>query len=311
MEPSRQAKLTFQNGQLVASRSQKSPRNATPSKSLDQVARETKNVLPGLLLTRPDARPDGYLYDGSDVQQLDQKYCPKLPATRIRVVNSDTIDAALNLMSTAGVQQSYSTSTPSSSAKPICVLNMANAFSAGGGWMRGALAQEEALCYRTSLSFTLKLRYYPMPEESGIYSPRVLIIRESMKDGHDLLDCRVPQDLKVISVVSVAAIDRPLLARDPTGAETYRRQNDRHLMEEKIRIILRIAIRNQHRQIVLGAFGCGAFANPNQEVANMFRSVLTEPEFSGGWWKDVVFAVLDMGSGNFGVFHNALDGLQV
>lgn len=59
--------------------------------------------------------------------------------------------------------------------RPVCILNMANARWAGGGFRNGSLAQEEELCYRSSLSFTLKLKYYPMDEYDAIYSPNVVI----------------------------------------------------------------------------------------------------------------------------------------
>lgn len=79
----------------------------------------------------------------------------------------------------------------------------------------------------------------------------------------------------------------------------------------RMRIILRTAIRRRHRQLVLGALGCGAFGNPNKVVSNMWKTVLKEPEFSGGWWEDIVFAVLGDSSAdsNFKVFHSELDGL--
>jgi hypothetical protein len=41
-------------------------------------------------------------------------------------------------------------------AKPPLILNMADAAHAGGGFRYRALAQKEALCYRTSLIFTRK-----------------------------------------------------------------------------------------------------------------------------------------------------------
>lgn len=83
-------------------------------------------------------------------------------------------------------------------------------------------------------------------------------------------------------------------------------------MVAKMRVILRSAIRNRHRNLVLGAFGCGAFANPPEEVAGMWASVLQESEFQAGWFENIVFAVLDTaGSDNFRVFESALDGLQI
>jgi len=293
----RQARLWFTGGQLLTKAPLTNPdTNDARRQRLSDVAKETRTLLPGLLLTRPDAKPVGFLCEGREVSRLDQSFCPRLPHTRVRVIDADSIDAALDLK-------------PSS--KPPCILNMANAYSAGGGWMHGALAQEECLCYRTSLSFTLRHKFYPLPDRASIYSPTVLVIRESMKDGNGLLDCRDPRKLRVISAVSVAAVCRPAVTSGPNMAPTYVNLQEQRLMEDKIRVILRTAIRNKHRQIVLGALGCGAFGNPKQEVANMFVSILQDPEFSGGWWEDVVFAVLDDGRGNFQTFHKALDGLRM
>ncbi|EXJ68306.1 uncharacterized protein A1O5_08921 [Cladophialophora psammophila CBS 110553] len=300
----RQGVLSFSSTGKLQTRPPTTPKTRDRDQ-LVKVAKETISVLPGLLLTRPDAKPDGYLYEKDAVTPLDQKFCPKLPKTKVRVISSDTIDAALQL-------------SRSPSQKPVCVLNMANAIHAGGGFRTGALAQEEALCYRTSLHFTLKLRFYPIPDKAAIYSPTVLVIRDSLANGHRFLDCHDPSQLPVISVVSAAAIFQPSLGCNTAqpnqdGSRFYARREDRNLMREKIRIILRTAIKNRHRKIVLGAFGCGAFQNPPKEVARLYSEVLQEPEFSGGWWEDVVFAVLQQGSAdsNFQWFSRELDGLLV
>lgn len=279
---------------------------ATRSTLLAHTAAETKALLPNILTTTPNSPPHGHRYDPGNLYRLDPRKCPKLPQTAIRVLNSDTIDAALSLASSAS----------SSPSKPVLVLNMANAHHSGGGWLRGALAQEEALCYRSSLSFTLKHRYYPIPEAGGIYSPTVVVIRESMAQGHGLLDLTKPDVLPVVSVVSVAAINRPKVSSDAGGREGYRNPGDREVMKEKMRVVLRIAAVNGHRVLVLGALGCGAFGNPRGEVVECWKEVLAENEFQGGWWETVAFAVMEPGedkdgNGNFGVFWRALDGVMV
>ena len=294
----RQAVLSMTGGQLRTKRGVVNPQASDDPRRapLKEVAAETISLLPGLLATRPDVTTEGRLCKAADV--LDPKYCPGLPPTKVRVINSDTIDAALTL--------------PRSKYEKPCILNMANATSAGGGFKHGALAQEEALCYRTSLHRTLKIKHYPLGDKEGIYSPDVMVIRKSMKDGHGLLDLREPKELPVISAVSVAAVCRPDIATTLSGAKKYSNDADKKLMMEKMRLMLRMTIRHRHTQFVLGAFGCGAFGNPREEVARMFVEVLGEKEFQGGWWEDVVFAVLDDGKGpNFKVFHDALDGLAV
>lgn len=294
----RQGVLDFSGGRLTTKKPLINPvgRGDARRKALAEVAEETLTLLPGLLATRPDVSNASFL---CRKETLDPARCPSLPPTKVRVIDADTIDAALILQT--------------GSQRPVAVLNMANAKHAGGGWKHGALAQEEALCYRTSLSKTLHYKHYPIPDDAALYSPRVLIIRDSMSNGHDLLDFRVPSQLDVISVISCAAVCQPSLRKDAQGLQTYRDQKDVKLMKEKMRIVLRTSIRNKHRQIVLGAFGCGAFGNPNHVVASMWHDVLHETEFQGGYWKDLVFAVLDgklIGS-NFQVFHKALDGILV
>lgn len=128
----RQRELAFQpNGRLEIRQPfvNPTPRNDPRRKNLSDVARETKLLLPGLLATRPDVTSDSFLCSRI---VLDATYCPHLQPTRVRVLAMDTIDAALSL--------------PAGEPRPVAVLNMANASTPGGGWLHGALAQEEALC---------------------------------------------------------------------------------------------------------------------------------------------------------------------
>ena len=274
------------------------------------VAADTKSLLPGILLTTPHAPADGRLYTKGDLPPLAPNACPDLNLTPIRVLNVDSIDAALKL----STRHTEKDGAPRNE-KPILILNMANAYHPGGGWLGGALAQEEALCYRSSLSFTLKNRFYPIPSDGGLYSPTVVIIRHSMANGHGLLDLNKPEQLPVVSVVSVAALRGPVIAKDHEGNERYQNIEDRTSMKQKIRTVLRIAAKNGHRRLVLGALGCGAFGNPREEVVKCWSETLREHEFEGGWWEEIVFAVLDGGTskglGNFGTFLKGLDGLEV
>ncbi|KAI9699062.1 MAG: hypothetical protein M1836_003251 [Candelina mexicana] len=295
-----------------------SPSSRRRNKTLALTASETKSLLPTILKLLPTAPATGILYKRSDLPTLSQTFCPHYthnndattPGTRIRILNADALDVAISLSESP---------TPTKDKKPVCILNMANASHGGGGWLKGALAQEEALCYRSSLSFTLKRKFYPLPEVSGIYSPSVIVIRQNLAAGHALLDLNRPDDLPVVSVVSVAAMRDPPLTSD--GRE-YARREDRELMKEKLRMVLRIAGFNGHRRLVLGALGCGAFNNPKEEVVRCWREVFDEGEFGGGWWESVVFAVLDgsggegeggdvHGDGNYGVFSRGLEGLIV
>jgi uncharacterized protein (TIGR02452 family) len=323
---------------------------------LKMIADETKAELPIVLSQLPalDAM-DSSVFDLKDLAVLDAKDCPgfALPdsdakvgvkGTRVRVYDMDTFDAAINVApdykahvhlgdpnsSTGDLdgkhdndqamkdasQDSDATLTTSSkirAPKPVAVLNLASERSAGGGWQKGALAQEEALCYRSSLYLSLHKSYYPLPSLSAIYTPSVLIIRDAMSRGHSLYTER-PADLPVTTVISVAALRYPALTDDRMK---YKNEGQRAETKRKIRLILRVAALGGHTKLILGALGCGVFGNPPKEVADCFLEILREKEFQGGWWEDVVFAIMDNakgdqggkdGVGNYGEFYRALDG---
>jgi uncharacterized protein (TIGR02452 family) len=117
----------------------------------------------------------------------------------------------------------------------------------------------------------------------------------------------------VVSVISIAAIRDPCITPDGT----YQHSHDKDIMKYKIRLMLRIAAKHGHTKLVLGALGCGASHNPPKGVANAFLEVLTEKEFQGGWWDQVVFAVQDnvkmkdILTGNYHHFMTVLDGKVV
>jgi len=74
----------------------------------------------------------------------------------------------------------------------------------------------------------------------------------------------------------------------------------------RIRAVLYSARRSGHANLVLGAFGCGAFGNPAGPVAAIFREQLASPEFRGAFAR-VVFAIIDpLGTGNLKPFRQEL-----
>ncbi|KAH3948024.1 hypothetical protein HBI24_204150 [Parastagonospora nodorum] len=290
----------------------------------------------------------GFVLSGSDVKAGEK-------GTRIKVFDMDTFDAAIDIAPSYDAKTHLASSvldpsgfdskmddeddimvepsqdsdaTPATSSnvissasrkqKPVAVLNLASERSAGGGWQNGALAQEEALCYRSSLYLSLHKSYYPLPSLSAIYSPSVLIIRDAMSRGHSLLTpAEQPANLPVTSVISVAALRYPALTDDK---KSFKNEGQRAETKRKIRLTLRVAALGGHTKLVMGALGCGVFGNPPKEVADCFLEVFRESEFQGGWWEEVVFAIMDNargdqggkdGVGNYGQFYRVLDGQAV
>src|SRR5947207_4725678 len=138
--------------------------------------------------------------------------------TSVRVVNADSFDCAGELNSKG--------------LTDIAVLNMASAICPGGGYTRGARAQDESLCRRSTLYNTIKRSgFYPIPPYGGLYSPKVLVFRTSdlTSPACELLPA---EERWWTSVISVAGIRRPPLTIDWTD---FAREGDREGTRERIR----------------------------------------------------------------------------
>lgn len=194
---------------------------------------------------------------------------------------------------------------------PAAVLNMASRRNPGGGVATGAGAQEENLFRRSTLYQSLYPfapyadqydvptdpagHAYPIPRESGgIYSSPICVFRSSEATGYAFL--REPY---AVAIVSVPAISRPELVE--SDGQLWLSEEMADATRIKIRAILRIAAHHGHADLVLSAFGCGAFRNPPQHVADLFRETLVEEEFDGVF-RNIVFAIFD--DHNAGHRHN-------
>lgn len=203
--------------------------------------------------------------------------------TKFSVVNADCLEIA-EMLQKSGLNP--------------CVLNLANRQNPGGGVLNGAGAQEENLFRRSNLFISLFqfARYaneygidrssesYPLNRNTGgIYSEKVTVFRASEKNGYRYL--KTPYQM---AFVSVPAINRPELIKK--GDLYYLLEKYIEPTKEKIRTILRIAGKYQHDSLVLGAFGCGAFCNPPNHIAQLFKEVFMEDEFVNTF-NYVVFAI--------------------
>lgn len=304
-----------QNASASGNQGKDKPKHSEAAKKrraeLAAVAKETQlaleDIIPDLPASCAPDEAERVFY--SSFPPLAAAECPKRnpSKTHIHVVNGDSFNIAIRV----GVP------SPSDGGN-VAVLNMASHVSPGGGWLNGAMAQEEALCYRSSLSLSLHKRFYPWKQLMGLYTRDVVIIRSDMASGHKLYD-PATQNYKFVTVLSIAALRCPPLKTiqetTPSGVkerEVFAKDSDRIMTKDKMRLCLRMAARKGHRSLVLGALGCGAFCNPPEEVAMCWLEVLREQEFSGGWWDGIWFAIYDTkNEGNFEVFERVLDGVEI
>ena len=86
--------------------------------------------------------------------------------------------------------------------------------------------------------------------------------------------------------------------------------NDEIHLESKLRLMLRVLGRQNQTHLVLGALGCGAFRNPPQIIAAVFKRILAEEEWKG-YFKEIIFAVLDRPQGpNISAFQDILGDVK-
>eukprot|EP01083_Nonionella_stella_P040412 109677_1 len=210
----------------------------------------------------------------------------KATGTKIMVIQNDMLDVSKYVME----RYKY---------KPA-VLVMSSRTYPGGGYKNGAGAQEEDICRRSTLFCNLENPYnfgahhvsYPLPEFGGVYSPNVLVLRHGIDQSYAFFD---KHPLKM-SFVSVYAYSSPNLDSNNRLSKSMGKRT-----MKKIETILRIAMRNKHKCVILSAFGCGAYENPPLHIAQLFKRVLMRDVYND-YFEMIVFAILN--DKNTGKAHN-------
>ncbi len=201
----------------------------------------------------------------------------------VETTNEDSFTAALRL------NHQYS-------GQKVLVLNFANPVNPGGGVRRGARAQEEDLCRQSTLLLSLESRqarpYYDLHRQKNdflatdamILSPNVEIIRNAKGQ-------LLPDGTTDVAVLTCAA---PIVQRSGFAPQDDRLQR---ILYQRILSILSTAIVYDFRHLVLGAWGCGAFGNDANIVAQLFVRAFREIQqnyiHGNTPFRHVCFAVLD------------------
>jgi uncharacterized protein (TIGR02452 family) len=196
--------------------------------------------------------------------------------TTVRVTEERTQDAARCLVQDEGHDD------------PV-VLNFASAWRPGGGFLRGAVAQEEDLARSSGLYRCLESQpaFYeshralgsPLYTDAMIYSPKVPWFRGG--DGELLADPFLA------SVITSPAPN----ARRHLDQDRARESELVEVLNRRAGRILELARARGHDTLVLGAWGCGAFGNRSEVVAEAFLSRL-EWDMRGAF-RHVCFAIYD------------------
>lgn len=150
----------------------------------------------------------------------------------------------------------------------LAVLDFASFTNPGGGYIRGSWAQEEALCAESFLYNVLEKQgdWYGENRRRNIncdlYRNRALVVPK----------VRFSRE-KIHAYADVLVVAAPNARR---AREEYKVKEDAlvRAMRDRIRFALDIVDALGHRQVVLGAWGCGAFGWDADLVAELFREEL-------------------------------------
>ena len=173
----------------------------------------------------------------------------------------------------------------------IGVLNFASAKHPGGGVLKGAKAQEESICRISTLysclnTEFLKDNYYSYHIEKKkeysdriIYIPNVLVFKSDDNDFCQILD---EKNWYNIDVISCAAHNQK--------AYKVVYEKLKEINYNKIKAIIECAVENNIDNLILGAFGCGAFANDPKLVSKTFKKILIDEKYYK-YFENVHFAI--------------------
>ncbi|MBQ9609918.1 MAG: TIGR02452 family protein [Lachnospiraceae bacterium] len=183
------------------------------------------------------------------------------------------------------------------------VHNFASASNPGGGVTRGASAQEEALCRCSTLYFCLNTDdmwngFYqphrkernPLHNDDCIYTPEVTVFKSDTSNPR-LMRVKDWYKVNVITCAAPNLRDKPSNPMNPGDGSKAINVSDDELLsihEKRLRRILDVARQDKNDVVILGAFGCGAFANSPDVVARAASNVIKDYLYD---FKTIEFAV--------------------
>lgn len=172
--------------------------------------------------------------------------------------------------------------------KNPCLLNMANQFNVGGEYMSSTGGQEEYIIRRTNLLDSLQ--HIDGVKVGNPLTPFKYELEETLgfldnkqKQGFGEFSCLFTENVTInenptnycINVLSSAAYNLNDLSNRP--------EYNFYVAGTIFKIInqLRVAKKHGQRNLILGAFGCGAFANDPTLISEIYHAAIKEPEFLG------------------------------
>lgn len=171
----------------------------------------------------------------------------------------------------------------------VGVLNFASAHNPGGGFLGGAMAQEEALAYCSDLYVKQTTgqspEFYKINEDVNSAYYTNTMIMSNVNFFRDANYNFVPYN--TCWVLTSPAVNQRLVTM-----RGELKENGYAIMRERMRKILQVFIYCGCTDIILGAFGCGVFGNEPEVIAKYWKELLID-EGLAGYFDSITFSVYD------------------
>ncbi|MCD7888801.1 MAG: TIGR02452 family protein [Oscillospiraceae bacterium] len=176
----------------------------------------------------------------------------------------------------------------------VLVLNLASATEPGGRTRKGASAQEEDLCRRSSLLLSLESenakKYYDYNNSLKTHMGSNGIV---MSENVEVIKNHFSETLAEPFPISVMTCTAPMIRM---GLEGMTQEEYESMLETRIRGMLTVAATEKYRHLILGAFGCGIYGNDASLVSRLFYEAIMGFSYAGkpaeALFDSIDFAVL-------------------
>jgi len=204
---------------------------------------------------------------------MEDRFIKKFTIAKVKLVQQTTVETIIQ-----------------NKSKVYGVLNFASAKNPGGGVLKGTVAQEEALARVSSLYPVIKKcsQFYtpteaPYYTDKIIYSKPIYVFKDDYGNDIEPIECEV---------ITCAAPNYNMysLFDDPHRGGDINIIEHKKVMTRRFTKVLKSAIANNQRNLILGAWGCGVFRNPADVNAKIFSEALDN---FASYFDEIIFAIPD------------------
>jgi len=173
------------------------------------------------------------------------------------------------------------------------ILNFASYNNPGGGFLKGANAQEEYLCHYSILysviselneyyEYNRNHKNFGFYTNRAIYTPSIIFISSN-------------NIIRKVNVLTCAAPNWRAARRhcNQSSMLNWKKKNS-EIITERTQFIQTILQEHNTQRVILGAWGCGVFCQNPEEIASAFKKFIKVPE--------MIIAIPDNTSKNYQTF---------